>query len=85
MDAYYKDASIAERIVSYLMNHPESKDTLEGIAQWWLEKEYIEETVDTVAQGLSVLCSQGLVVEEKGAGTPPYYKLNGNPENYEIA
>lgn len=79
------DKRIANNILNYLLKHQESKDTLEGISQWWLEKEYIEETVDTVAQGLSLLCSQGLVVEEKGAGTPPYYKLNGHPENYEIA
>lgn len=78
MDVHYKDAgeSTAERILSYLMNHPESKDTLEGIAEWWLEKEYVEETVDMVSLGLSLLCSQGLVVEEKGVETPPYYKLN---------
>ena len=84
MDIYYKNTeeTIAQRILSYLMNRPESKDTLEGIAQWWLEKEYIEETVDMVSQGLSLLCSQGLVVEEKGVGTSPYYKLNGNSKNF---
>ncbi len=87
MNVYYKDTEerIARRILSYLMNRPESKDTIEGIAEWWLERAYIEESVDMVSHGLSLLCSQGLVVKEKGAGTSPYYKLNGNPENYEIA
>ena len=82
MDVYYKDTeeSIAQRILSYLMNRPESKDTLEGIAQWWLEREYIEESVDMVSRELSLLCSQGFVVEEKGVGTSPYYKLNGDPK-----
>ena len=81
MDDYYKDKdteeSIAQRILSYLMNRPESKDTLEGIAEWWLEREYIEESVDMVRHGLFLLSSQGLVVEEKGVGKVSYYKLNG--------
>ena len=86
MDVHNNDTAvrIARRIVKYLMNHPASKDTLEGITEWWLAIEYIEETVDEVSQGLSLLCLEGLVVEEKGAGSLPYYRLNGNPENYEI-
>ena len=78
------DKRIANNILNYLLKHQESKDTLEGISQWWLEKEYIEATVDMVARGLSLLCAQGLIVEIKGGGTSAYYKLNGNPENDEI-
>lgn len=82
IDIHYKniEESIAQRILSYLMNRPEAKDTLEGIAQWWLEREYIEESVDRVSRELSLLCSQGLVVQEKGVGMSPYYKLNGDPK-----
>lgn len=85
MEAYYKldaDKKIAQKILSYLLKHPQSKDTLEGIAQWWLEKECIEESVDMVDRGLSLLCSQGLVVEEKGVATSPYYRLNNNPKKW---
>jgi hypothetical protein len=74
---------IAERIMSYLMRHPESKDTLEGIAEWWLEKQRIEETVDAVSRGLSVLCTEGRILREEYPGRPTFYVINrdADPSN----
>ena len=29
---------VAKKILEYLRHHPEAKDTLDGVAQWWLKK-----------------------------------------------
>jgi hypothetical protein len=69
------DKRVANMILEYLGKHPDSKDTLEGIAEWWLDKQQIEQSVETVARGLSILCSQGVILEEKCVGDFSYYKL----------
>lgn len=48
-------------IWGYLLKHLNSKDTLEGIAEWWLTTHSVEETVDLVARALSYLCTKGVV------------------------
>ena len=75
------DKQLANRIADYLLNRPGAKDTLEGIAEWWIEIEYVEETVEKVNHALSWLCAQGVVVEEKRNGISDYYKLNDQWES----
>ncbi len=67
---------IADRVLEYLLKRSTCKDTLEGIAEWWLEIHYIEESVEVVASALSYLCRQGIVLSEKDASGSIYYKLN---------
>ena len=85
MDEYGCDMDVnrrlANKIAGYLLNHPGAKDTLEGIAEWWLEIEYVEETVEQIDRALSWLCARGVVVEEKRSGISGYYKLNENWES----
>jgi hypothetical protein len=71
---------VADRIIKYLMKHPEGKDTLEGIAEWWLEINYIEESVELVANALSHLCQQENILSEKGFNGSIYYKLNSKQQ-----
>lgn len=40
---------IARRIMNYLRKHPDARDTLEGIAKWWLGFEKIDESVKDVS------------------------------------
>lgn len=63
----------ARAILRYLVKHPEAKDTLEGIAQWWLGGE-IGKRVN-VERAVSLLLSQGLVLETRRKGLSPYYQL----------
>ena len=84
MDSHMKGLSsfvdseerIATLILFYLKKHPEAKDTLEGIAEWWIEKQLVETSVESVALALSRLCHEGLVTEEKMAGENNFYKFN---------
>lgn len=63
----------ARAILRYFVKHPEAKDTLEGIAQWWLGDE-ISKRVN-VERAVSLLLSRGLVLETRRKGLLPYYQL----------
>jgi len=68
--------SIAREILCYLEKHPEAKDTVEGIAQWWLRREDSERSRRDVERAVALLCSQGLILETRRQGVPPYYQRN---------
>lgn len=70
------DQKIAVAVLRYLQEHPGAKDTLEGIAQWWLLTEYVERRLEEVKRGVAVLLVRGLIVEVRKEGRPPYYQLN---------
>jgi hypothetical protein len=59
---------VAERILRYLRAHPEAKDTLEGIAEWWLAEDKISQSVEKVAKALAWLVESGKLVERHVAG-----------------
>jgi hypothetical protein len=67
---------IAREILRYLDHHPEAKDTLDGIAQWWLRREQGTPVLGDVEGAVSWLCSRGLLLETRRPGVPPYYRLN---------
>lgn len=60
-------------ILQYLVQHPRAKETIEGIAQWWFEGE--ENKRMKVERAISVLVSQGLILETRREGLRPYYHL----------
>jgi hypothetical protein len=41
-----EDRVVAAEIVRYLRAHPEAADTVEGAAQWWLERHPQRETIE---------------------------------------
>jgi len=71
-----EEIEIARAILRYLQGHPEAKDTLEGIAQWWLLREWNERRVAEVERAVSFLVSEELVLQTSRTGLPPYYQLN---------
>jgi hypothetical protein len=72
-----QDVEIARAILRYLQAHPEAKDTLDGIAQWWLLREWTERKVAEVERAVSFLVTEELVLQTTRTGLPPYYQLNG--------
>ena len=72
---------MARAILEYLQGHPDAKDTLEGIAQWWLLKEWTERKYHQIEASLSFLVSEGLVIQRKREGMTPYYWLNRAKQN----
>lgn len=70
------EEKIAQEILSYLDHHPEAKDTLDGIAQWWLLREWSERKLAEVERAVLLLLSKDLIVETRRQGLPPIYRLN---------
>ena len=66
----------ARAILRYLESHPEAKDTLEGIARWWLQREWTERMLGDVERAVTLLLSRELIHETRRHGTPGYYQLN---------
>ncbi|WDT78255.1 MAG: hypothetical protein MPW14_13615 [Candidatus Manganitrophus sp.] len=75
-DLTRKEEETARRLLSYLLRHPEARDTLEGMTRWWLLEEEIHERLVEISQGLSSLVKQGLILEEHRGASLPLYRLN---------
>jgi len=77
MKAEWRDEmQIARDVLAYVVKNPEAKDTLEGIARWWLQRERVEQRVEEVSAALHLLVERGLVLERTGLGDRSYYQLN---------
>ena len=68
-----EERETAQAILRHLIKYPEAKDTVEGIAQWWLEEKKGGRM--NVKRAVSLLLSQGVVAETRRKGLRPYYKL----------
>ena len=63
----------ARGILRYLVESPQAKDTLEGIAQWWLSGESSKRV--NIERAVSLLLSRGIILETQRKGLRPYYQL----------
>jgi hypothetical protein len=71
-----EEIEIARAILRYLKEHPDAKDTLDGIAQWWLLREWTERRVAEVERAVSFLVAEELVLQTSRTGLLPYYEIN---------
>lgn len=71
-----KDWQVAWAVLRYLSAHPDAKDTLEGIARWWLQREWTERLFDDVQRAVDLLLHHDLLLETRRPGIPPYYQPN---------
>ncbi len=62
-------------IFDHLHENPEDVDTLEGMAEWWLNSKKIEITVDDVANAVECLIEKGIVIKEEIGNSKPVYKI----------
>jgi hypothetical protein len=67
---------IADDILTYLIEHPEAQDTLEGITEWWLLEQRIRYAVTEVDGALRNLVADDLLVTRQCADGRTYYGLN---------
>lgn len=66
---------VAQEILSYLIKHPDAKDTVEGILKWWLP----EEREEFAQSALDFLVSKGWVTKKE---TTPSQKIYGFNNDY---
>ena len=69
-------SQISHEILAYLVEHPEARDTLEGILEWWLLERKIKRQKDQVRKALPELVDRGLVLEHKGGNSQTHYRIN---------
>jgi hypothetical protein len=67
---------IGYQILTYLAEHPEAQDTLEGIVEWWLLERQIKFQTARVKEALSELVVKGLILEKKGPDSQTHYRIN---------
>lgn len=66
-------SELAAEIASYLRNHPDAADTVEGVAQWWLARQRYESALPRVEQALEHLVATGQATRRRTAdGTVLY-------------
>jgi len=69
-------ARIAYEILAYLMDHPDARDTLDGIVQWWLPEREFRYRVTSVKEAIEELLKDGWVTARKGQDSRTYYRIN---------
>lgn len=63
-------------IISYLTEHPNAQDTLDGITQWWLLERSILRQSPKVKEALEDLVHKGVVKKHIGTDLQITYGLN---------
>ena len=58
-EAHVRDT--AEEISRYLEEHPDAADTLNGIQQWWVFQQRLDESLDLVSRAIEHLIRRGVV------------------------
>lgn len=67
---------IARRILIYLEENPEARDTIEGILNWWLLERTVHYEKIRVEEVIEELVSRNLIVARQITGLPIIYSLN---------
>ena len=71
-----KATDISREILAYLSEHPRAQDTLEGIVEWWLLNQEVQQWTTRVEAVLSELVTKGLVLERKDQDQRSHYRVN---------
>lgn len=74
------DDKMVKEVLDYLHNNPNSGDTLEGIARWWMMRQRLSESVDAIQTALEQLKREGAVFERKTTGGRTVYFASEHDE-----
>lgn len=72
---------ICTDILEFLAENPRARDTLEGIAEWWLLKKDVQREIEKVRQALELLVERGRLSAQTGADGRVHYQVD--PETTE--
>lgn len=64
------------QLLVYFFEHPEAKDTLDGILKWWLPRKQVTPTAEDVRILLGQLVKRGWIIQTLRPGSRPLYSLN---------
>lgn len=63
-------------ILRYVAEHPDAKDTVEGIVKWWRLGDEVEWAENPVQEALDILISKGWLVKRDIAPLKSVYGVN---------
>ena len=72
----FRHKDIALKVLCYLNAHPDARDTIEGIAAWWLLEQRILEEKGKVMETLQELVDQGVLVVHRRRDAEEQFSLN---------
>lgn len=67
---------VAQEILQYLIEHPNGKDTTEGILKYWLPKARVGREEVEIKEALNFLVSKGWMTEKRITSFEKIYGLN---------
>ena len=65
-------------ILRYVVAHPHAKDTIDGIAKWWLPKSTSPEKKRRIEETLNWLAAKGWLIARSSPQSETIYSLNEN-------
>ncbi|UCF94907.1 MAG: hypothetical protein JSW39_12395 [Desulfobacterales bacterium] len=74
-------SEVARQILAYLADHPDARDTLEGIVHWWLLESQIKYQIFLVREAIQELVDRELLLEEVLPGSEPGYRINATKQD----
>ena len=74
-------SEVAREILAYLTDHPDARDSLEGIVHWWLLEREIKYQLALVKEAVQELIDRGLLLEERIPGSKPGYRINAEKQD----
>jgi predicted RNA binding protein YcfA (HicA-like mRNA interferase family) len=77
-DADNQQVMMVREIMSYWLERPDAKDTIEGIQKWWLRKNAAQRRRTDVQRALDCLTSQGWLIKREIAASIDLYGINPN-------
>jgi len=60
----------------YVLAHPEAMDAIEGIAEYWLTRQKVDERVQEVLTIVNELVDEGILVERRSHDGRSIYAVN---------
>jgi hypothetical protein len=70
---FVESSQLAAKILDYFRRYPQAKDTVEGIAKWWVQEDPVE-----VRRVLDKLVDMDLVGKRSNAALDLYFGVAGN-------
>jgi len=69
-----RERELGELVLGYLGEHPQAMETLDGIAEWWIERRSIRVEIEVLSHVLETLIERG-VIEAVGSGPNRRYRV----------
>ena len=71
---------MADKVLAYLVQHPQARDTMEGIVEWWLLEQRIRCAIADVEAALSDLVRKDFLISRQRSDGRISYGLNREKE-----